>query len=400
MKVELLSFLLQSGRVPRFANSGVICFSCKSEMKTASITIGELRELAVDFGLDIVGACDITKLKDEIPRLKEWQNAGHAGEMKYMMRDAELLTGISHILPGARSVISCTLAYSSDPHPPLLPGFGRVARYAWGKDYHLVLPELLKKLVSAAEKKLGRPISARVMTDALPFLERAGARLAGLGFIGKNTMLIRKGVGSFFFISEIFWDLEIEAADAPEQANDCGTCQRCLEQCPTNAFTAPYQLNAPRCISYLTIEKRGAHSEDERRSLGEWLFGCDICQEVCPFNHAAIKHPSLKVVEPFRHGSGNGALLNLREILTLPSNKAFKEKFAASPLLRPGRAGLQRNALAVAVNTNCVELENEIFELAEHSPSDVVRKTALWALGKFARRNELRDHNRLTRINK
>lgn len=362
------------------------------------LTIEELRELAVDLGIDLVGICNLSKLKEEIPRLRAWQNEGHAGEMKYMLRDAELLTDTRHIFKEARSVISCTISYGSEPHLPLRRGNGRVARYAWGKDYHLVLPDLLKQLVAKIERKIGRSIAARVMTDALPFLERAGARLAGLGFIGKNTMLIRKGVGSFFFISEIFWDLEIEADSIAAQDPGCGTCNRCLERCPTHAFVEPYKLDAPKCISYLTIEKRGIHTVAERKALGEWLFGCDICQDVCPFNHSAIKHPSLAIIDSFRPRHDKSGQLNLRDIFTLSSNRAFEERFAASPLLRPGRSGMQRNALAVAANSGAFEYASEIFELAEYSASAAVRETATWALGEFEKAGELTDKNRLIRL--
>jgi epoxyqueuosine reductase len=343
------------------------------------ISIETVSCLAAELGLSVVGACNLDQLANEKQHLKVWQNSGFAGEMKYMQRPAELLTATQHILPETRSVLSFTIQYSSEPHPELPPNFGRVARYAWGLDYHQQIPLLLNQLIKRVEEYLGYPFKYRVFTDALPFLERAGARSAGLGFIGKNTMLIRPGTGSFFFIAEIFWDIEVEDSRKLFKSGTCGSCTRCQVACPTDAFVEPFILNAPRCISYLTIEKKGAHSINERQALGEWIFGCDICQDVCPFNHASIKKSIKADIHEFYKEKGVGALIDLAQVLKIRSNKEFEQRFKDTPLLRPGRVGIQRNALAVAANTKALELTPLILELV-NSDSPILRQTALWTL--------------------
>lgn len=353
-------------------------------MKISSLSLETLRHLAARCGIEVMGLCDLSRLVPERTRLKLWQDEGHAGDMTYMKRAPELLTETEHLLPGARSVLICTLKYSQAPHPELPAGYGRVARYAWGRDYHRVLPDLLRTLVRETEQHLGRTITYRVFSDALPFLERAGARSAGLGFVGKNTMLIKKGSGSFFFIGEIIWNVEVEQPiPAIPQENSCGTCQRCIDNCPTGAFIEPFVLHAPRCISYLTIEKRGAHTEEEQRAVGEWIFGCDVCQDVCPFNHTTLKNPGHPDADDFSATRGSGPLLSLSGILSIASNREYQQRFADTPLLRTGKAGLQRNALAVAANTGCESLIPRALELATESPNPTLRQSALAMLSRL-----------------
>jgi epoxyqueuosine reductase len=351
-------------------------------MGTQMMTISHLRELAERSGLLLAGVVNLDSLQNEAQFLAEWQKKGFAGEMAYMKRPAELFAGVKHILPAARSVVSFVAPYSLAPQPKLTRGFGRVARYAWGRDYHLEIKERLQRLLIAAKAVIGEDFRARVFTDAVPFLERAAARSAGHGFIGKNTLLIRPGIGSFTFLAEIFTELEVldthlaPALEAP--LGKCGSCTRCIKSCPTQALVDDRVLDARRCISYLTIEKRGVLEGWELEALGEWVFGCDICQDVCPFNHGPLKIGS-QTRGAFDETSGVGPLVDLEHILTIQDDGEFQRRFSESPLLRPGLKGLQRNAIAVAVNTGYSELRCCI-EKHRKSPSPAVRAAAEWGI--------------------
>jgi len=352
-------------------------------MPAKSIALSTLRMLAAKLSLNLVGSCDLSLLLEDAEHLKSWQSNGFAAEMKFMQGPSASFVSTDHILKETRSVLSCSLNYSSAPHPPCPPCFGRVARYAWGRDYHIVLRERLTQLVRLIEDHLETTFKVRVFTDALPFLERAAAKSAGLGFVGKNTLLIRKGLGSYFFLGEIFSELEIINDVKFIVNNDntgCGSCTRCINSCPTNALVADKVLDARKCISYLTIEKRGVLPEHELAMLGEWVFGCDICQDVCPFNHAALKTGRLPVVSDFATPQGTGPLLDLKQVLSIRTNKDFDTLFATSPVSRARRVGLQRNAIAVAVNTKSNTLRNTIEDLWRVTESDVLKQTAEWAL--------------------
>ena len=345
-----------------------------------SIRHADLMFLAKQAGLSILAVTDASPLDEDKKRLESWQEAGFAGTMEYMKRDAALLSDPRRLLESAKTVLVLGLAYDRTPAPTRTSGFGRVARYAWGRDYHLVIPKRLKHFVGTVSSALGAEISWRGFSDAVPLMERALARRGGLGFIGKNTLLIVPGKGSFLFLAEIVWDLEVCDLPALAQAGSCGACSRCRPACPTNAIVADRSLDATRCISYLTIEKRGGLLATERKAIGEWIFGCDICQEVCPFNHTSLNLAAKPDCEEFAGQRFPGPLLDLSAVLQLRRDQDFRQRFAGSAMLRTKREGLLRNAALVAANTQSEQNTPDLLQAFEHDSSEIVRSHALWAL--------------------
>lgn len=364
------------------------------------ISFSLVSDLANQHGLKVIGVAEISLLSEDLLRLQEWQEAGFSAEMKYMQRSAAQLAQPANIMQNVRSIISLALPYSSAPVAAKPESAGRVARYAWGMDYH----EVLKARLNIFAKELFGE-SQRSFSDAVPLLERALARRAGLGFIGKNTMLIRPGHGSLFFLAEILTSFKINDYSPPKvNTKGCSSCTGCLDLCPTKAFVAPYTLDARRCISYLTIEKRGAFNKHERSALGEWLFGCDICQEVCPFNQGILKsknqpkYQSLKLAElsEFQSVSNSPGWLDLVDILSIRTDSAFKQRFKGSAILRAKRVGLLRNAACVAANTEAELTAPVLIEAALSDISPIVRQHAYWAIFKLlgsARISSLNSQN-------
>jgi epoxyqueuosine reductase len=243
-------------------------------------------------------------------------------------------------------------------------------------------------LCKAISGDIGRGVNYRVFSDAVPLLERALARSAGMGFIGKNTMLIVPRAGSFLFLGEVLWDLEVVDLPGVElrvKSGDCKSCSRCIDLCPTAALVEERVLDASRCISYLTIEKRGVLTERERRWLGEWVFGCDICQEVCPFNVISIKRQSGPDLPEFSASAGSGGVVNLKDILSIRGDDAFLKRFAGTPIMRTKREGLLRNASVVAANTKCVELLDILEVVIKGDASPIIRGHALWGYWELAK---------------
>jgi epoxyqueuosine reductase len=253
-----------------------------------------------------------------------------------------------------------------------------VARYAWGLDYHDVVKPRLKALAGRIEKIAGREIHARCFVDAVPLLERAVAARAGLGFFGKNTNLLRPRGGSWFFLSEILLDLELPA-DNLEMKVSCGSCRRCIDACPTDAFPSPYVLDSRKCISYLTIENKAGIPRELRRGVGDWVFGCDVCQDVCPFNRFA----SETQWPEFRPEAGVGPRLDLVEVLSIASDDQFRSRFRGTPLTRPKRRGLLRNAAVVAANVCATAAVPSLIERIENDSEPLIRSHCLWALGQL-----------------
>ena len=282
--------------------------------------------------------------------LDRWLAAGHAGTMTYLQRQAEKRKDPRRIMAGARSaVVTLTNYFHASGIPGLPPGVsrgsesGRVAQYAWSSDYHDVLGARLEQL-AAAIRELVPGATTRCYVDAGPVPERELAQLAGLGWIGKNMMLINPEIGSFTFIGVVLTDAALET-DLPFEADRCGSCRRCLDACPTQAFAGPRDLDARACISYLTIERRGKLTERERAQMGDWVFGCDVCQDVCPWNvsfAAATDDAGLATRTEV-------AAPDLRELLSM-DEAAFGERYGATPFSRPGHAGMRRNARAVLAN--------------------------------------------------
>jgi epoxyqueuosine reductase len=313
----------------------------------------EIAEILSTCGLKVVGITDASTLEQDRNALMQWQAQGFAAGMEYMKRDPALLADPRALLPHAQTVISLALDYGAEPAPPPRHGYGRVARYAWGRDYHLVFKEALALLA----EKLTQFGTVRFFADAVPLLERALAARTSGAFIGKNTLAIVPKVGSFFFLAELLCDFEIilptdRSPLVPRQMKACGSCTQCMTQCPTGALVAPYSLDARRCISYLTIEHRGAFTEAQATWIGDWIFGCDICQDVCPYNFVSLKkkRPAHALLQWLDTNRPRFQQLCLEEVLALKTNRDFEQFFEGSPILRARRAGLQRNARAVMKN--------------------------------------------------
>jgi epoxyqueuosine reductase len=304
----------------------------------------EIKQQALGLGFDVVGIASA-----ELPArygqfLDRWLGRGFHGEMAYMARSPNRRSDPREVLPGARSIISLALNYYPGDHGPPPDDhsgpYGRIARYAWGRDYHDLIEQKLTALGDWLRERAPEA-QVRGYVDHGPVLERAVAQEAGVGFIGKNTMLITDDFGSWVFLAELITTLELEA-DRP-QTSQCGSCRLCLDACPTGAIVAPYELDATRCISYLTIELKGEMPASRRAGVGDWLFGCDICQEVCPYNT-----PPAKSDQPWFH-EGAGSWLDAERTASMQTNEEMAP-LASTPLTRPKRAGLVRNAQVVLEN--------------------------------------------------
>lgn len=331
-------------------------------------------------GLDLVSHCGVEELEKDREHLTAWQESGYAAEMGFMQRDPYLLSNPLAILPEARSVLVFALHYERTPLPAFETGFGRVARYAWGRDYHRVIKKRLGNLMLNLERGTNRTINYRIFSDAVPLLERALARTAGMGFIGKNSMLIRPGEGSYFFLAEVLCDLELQERPLEVINAGCGSCSRCIGKCPTSAIVSDHVIDAGKCISYLTIEKKGALDSHERPAIGEWIFGCDICQEVCPFNHSSLKREKSASLSEFGRGQGAGPMLSLSRLLSIRTRDEFLKHFAGTALMRAGRESLLRNAAIVAANTAADSVTACLIEAFNADSSEVVRAASLWAI--------------------
>jgi epoxyqueuosine reductase len=336
-----------------------------------------LEERAREAGFDLVGVASAEPLREGGERLREWQEAGMAADMGYMHRPVELLSDPKKLQKSARSVVSLGVSYYPGDHPEN-EGAGRVARYAWGRDYHEVIKARLFRLREDLEDELGVRIKARGFTDAVPLLERSAAQHAGLGFFGRNSCLINGEVGSYFFIADLIMDLDL-APDA-SGTGTCGRCTRCMDRCPTGAIKAPGVVDARLCISYLTIENRGEIPRELREKVGDWAFGCDVCQEVCPYN----KTKASKSRWPeFSAEAGHGPYLNIAEVLEIREDEEYEERFAGTPLTRPGRAGLLRNCCVAAGNLKLEEVVPALVRALREDSSALVRGHAAWALGEI-----------------
>lgn len=307
-----------------------------------------IKEQARALGFDLVGVAPVEP-SDWGDFYAEWLARGYAGAMGYLSRPDAVAKRRDPrlIMPQARSVVVVALNYYQGPiEIPTAGRRGRVARYAWGDDYHDLMWARLDELAAFVSAQAGYPVAHRRYVDTGPLLERELAVRAGLGWLGKNTMLINPRFGSWLLLGELLLDLEL-ACDTPFAANHCGTCVRCIEACPTHCILPNRTLDAARCISYLTIELKGERIRAELRSrMGAWVFGCDVCQQVCPWNRFA--RPS---AEPAFHPRPGLPAPELDELLAL-DDEAFRRRFQGSPIKRAKRYGLQRNA-AVAL-ANCV----------------------------------------------
>jgi epoxyqueuosine reductase len=350
------------------------------------------KQAALEAGFDLAGIAPVRK--EDLPELDafiRWVDEGRAGEMKYLEKRTDTgelrRASATNAAPWVRSMIVCAVNYSADkPYSTGVndPERGWISRYAWGsKDYHEALLPRLQE-VEAAMKQLaedrGLAIETRSYVDTGPILERVYARHAGIGWIGKNTCIIHQKLGSWLFLGVILASLELPtAAPAPDR---CGTCTRCIDACPTQAIVAPGKLDARLCIAYLTIEKRGEIPEELRPAMGHHVFGCDICQDVCPWNNKAGNAPatSLPEFQP-REGLFHPDLRWLAQM----DEESHRKTFRGSPLKRAKYAGLRRNVAVAMGNSGNREFIPELEKMA-HDPDPVVADHANWALKKLAPR--------------
>ena len=303
--------------------------------------------------------------------LEAWLDAGYAGTMDYLDRGRAERLDPARLLPGCRSVVAVAMSYN--PGSSSDEDWNPVSRYARGRDYHDVIRPRLVELAEFIRSAAGGRIASRAAVDTSAVLERDLAARAGLGWIGKNTNLLTPSLGSYFFIGIVLTTVELPFDQA--EPDRCGTCTACLDACPTRAFVAPYVLDARRCISYLTIEHRGDIADELAGQIGEWLFGCDVCQEVCPWNRKA--EPGH---EPALGPSGSlGALETLLEL----DPQAFRARFRGSAITRTRRAGLLRNAAIVLANRGERRAAGVLGRALDDDDA-VVRHAAAWALEKLA----------------
>jgi len=294
----------------------------------------QVKTTAKKLGFDYCGIAKAVKLEDDARRLEQWLNKGMHGKMQYMENHFDLRVDPSKLVPGAKSVI--TLLKNYYPSAKQAPNTPNIAKYAWGKDYHEVIRTQLKTFLSELSEQIGE-INGRGFVDSAPVLERAWAVQSGLGWVGKNGNLIHKQSGSFFFIATLIVDITLEA-DSPFAKDYCGTCTKCIDACPTEAILPDKQIDGSKCISYYTIELKDALLPDHlKNTINNWIFGCDICQDICPWNRFSKPHeePSFEPIP---------AVLNLTtsqwEEL---SEESFKMIFKESPLKRSKFSGIRRN---------------------------------------------------------
>lgn len=310
-----------------------------------------------------------------------WIDAGMHGSMGYLARPDRQARrrDLNLILPGVRSLIVVGLDYRPSVPDEILrdPARGRIASYAWGLDYHDLIAPRLEALAAWLSAESGGSLSQRVYVDTGAILERSHAHQAGLGFTGKNTMLIHPRRGSYFFLGELLTDLEIDAYDSPGRASLCGSCTRCLSACPTDAFPRPHVLDARRCISYLTIEHKGWIERDLRPRMGNWVYGCDVCQEVCPFQRFAPLSDEIA----FHPADTGRAAPPLLDLLALDA-AGFAARFGGSAIERIGRDRLVRNACIAAGNWGD-PLAIRLLESLLRDANPLVRGHAAWALGEI-----------------
>ncbi len=334
-----------------------------------------IREEALQLGFSAVGICPAVT-PTGLHRFHEWLDAGFAGQMQYLEDRREAYAHPKYVLDGVQSIVMLALNYKSEPIPPLGPGQGRVSRYAFGElDYHDWIHARLKQFKKSIAQ-WDAEASVRGVVDTAPLLEREFAQLAGLGWIGKNSMLLNKQLGSLFFLAAILIDREL-VYDDPHNASHCGTCTACLDACPTDAFEGPGVLNATKCISYLTIELRDEIPAQLRPGMQDWVFGCDVCQDVCPWNGK----PPVTYHDAFFPASDR-APLQLRSLFTMTDDD-FRARFRKTPLWRTKRRGVLRNAAIVLGNRPHPE---NLAALSQGLNDEewLIRGAAAWAIGQHA----------------
>jgi len=352
-----------------------------------SVAAQRLSELVRSEGLSVAGIARAEALPRKERAFAEFLRRGHAGSMSYLHHQAPKRYRPTSLVPSARSIVFVALNYyRAMPEPPSpatgsrSPArFGRVARYAQGRDYHKVIGNRIKRIAKTLRNEFPQE-SFRAFTDATPLSERVYAARAGVGFHGRHTLLINPSLGSWFLIGEIVTTIDMEPSSYPaDQRPHCPPgCRRCLHACPTDAIYAPHRFDARRCISYLTIEHQGSIPVDLREYMQDWLFGCDRCQEVCPLNRHVTETSEADFLT-----DNAGPFVSIDEVLNLKNDAEVRQRFAGSPLLRSKRRGLVRNACVVATNIGARELLPKLRALAADD-DEVVREHAAWAVSRLS----------------
>ena len=343
---------------------------------TQASTLEErIKGQAFGLGFDLAGIARLGPA-DTAQAFDAWIARGYAGDMHYLPRWAEKRRDTRLPFPGTVSAIVVAMDYGGTAPS------GPVARYARGDDYHDVMTAKLIALHEWIAAQVGHPVHGKAYVDTGPLLERDLARRAGLGWFGKNTMLVNPERGSFFFLGALLVDLELQP-DEPFEADRCGTCTRCLESCPTSAIVEPRLLDATRCISYLTIELKGEIPEALREPMGSLVYGCDICQDVCPYNVKFSRE--LAADSPFRAReilAEKDARALARELLSMTQER-FSSAFSKSPMKRAKLRGLKRNAAVVLGNIGTTEDVAPLMHATGEDADPLVREHAVWALGRI-----------------
>lgn len=335
-------------------------------------------EIAQSIGFQRTVIGSLAPMEAERQKFERWLASGYAAGMDYLKRNPNFRTSPQLLYPGARSAIVVSVSYFTEMPEKPGPAYGRVARYAVGLDYHAVLRLKLRQLKATLETVLGRPLLGKAFSDDVALYEQGFAKRSGLGFAGKHTLIIGPQLsGSYNFAAELFTDLEIEP-DEPYQGT-CGKCYRCGDICPTKAIVAPGTVNANLCISYLTIENKEGIPSELRSQLGDWVFGCDMCQEVCPYN----QRPPLTPWTEFEPASGVGHHLELLSLLDIQSEEEFRFRFGHTPLRRPKRRGLLRNALIVLGNQRPEQGLKKLKHFANHEQDPMLKEHAAWAIAQY-----------------
>ena len=370
-------------------------------------------EQANALGFDLCGVVRAEKFR-ELDLAKDWLALGYAGEMNYLHDQRR--GDPQSVMPSLRSVIVCALNYNSSPprsvealQPEEPEPRGWISRYAWGQDYHEVLQEKLQKLASSLLEHFTQPFEARIYSDTGPLNERVFAKYAGLGWLGKNTLLLNQKLGSWFFLGVILTTLDISPTLGPAEIPPpdlCGTCTKCIDACPTGALVEPYVMDSRRCISYLTIELRGSIPEEFREPMGRHVFGCDICQDVCPWNRrapvtqaadfqprifprATQSEPQRSVLAVEEPNDEESLFLPRLEWLAAMSEEQFRAFFRGSPIKRAKWRGMVRNACIALGNSTLPKGSSSqtrvcaILEILSASSDSLIAESAQWALSRI-----------------
>ncbi len=293
-----------------------------------------IKSLAAKLGFSYCGISKAEFLEDEAPRLEEWLKRGYQGKMSYLENNFDKRLDPTLLVPGAKSVISLLYNYYPEKDLSTSEGKLKIAKYAYGEDYHFVIKDKLKTFMGKIQKEIGE-VSGRAFVDSAPVHERAWAKKSGLGWIGKNSLLLNRSMGSFFFLSEIILDLELEY-DGPIK-DYCGTCTACMDACPTDAIPEPYVVDGSKCISYFTIELKEEIPSEVKGKFENWIFGCDICQDVCPWNSFSKPHQEPKF-------KPHPDLENMtKQDWTEITEDVFEKLFKKSAVKRTKLEGLKRN---------------------------------------------------------